>query len=242
MALCGNPTRPLSTRALGRKERREWSIVDLACWRRLCWRGSSGGVPSCDSEVLGRFRKSEAKSWIRLSALRYERVDSTRASSRPGIVYSLASASTRSPSSRRVSEVTGPMDTSFTPSSRLEWARSWPTRSTKFLAVEELVKCDRERLVRLSVGSVPTAFERIREGRSRRLRQHRPSLRVHAARQGSPSRATFARASRIRSPVRHLVLKRAHQGLCHVLLGHDVNRQPVKFNRFTSSRSDGSQF
>ncbi len=53
------------------------------------------------------------------------------------MVNSLAAMSTGRPSSRRVAEVTGPMEAMRTPS-RL--ARRGPSSSTKFFTVEELVK------------------------------------------------------------------------------------------------------
>jgi hypothetical protein len=55
----------------------------------------------------------------------------------PGIVYSFASMSTGKPSSRRVAEVTGPMEAKR---GRGRPRHTFlPNRARKFLAVEELV-------------------------------------------------------------------------------------------------------
>src|ERR1700722_5540808 len=74
----------------------------------------------------------------------------TMASMSPGIVYSLAWMSTRNPSSRRVDEVTGPMEARLTFSSCFirflvihcapADLRDFGSKATKFFTVDELVK------------------------------------------------------------------------------------------------------
>src|SRR5580658_1236399 len=65
---------------------------------------------------------------------------------RPGIVYSLASMSTERPSSRRVDDVTGPIEAKRISSNALGFRGRgrprhmfFPRRATKFLTVDELV-------------------------------------------------------------------------------------------------------
>ena len=65
---------------------------------------------------------------------------------RPGIVYSFASMFTGRPSSRRVDDVTGPIDAKRMPSIRFAFRGRgrprhvfFPSRATKFLTVDELV-------------------------------------------------------------------------------------------------------
>ena len=79
---------------------------------------------------------------------RRQRANSTPASVialiRPGMVYSLASMSTGRPSSRRVDEVTGPIEAKRRSSDGLDFRGLgrhvfFPSRATKFLTVDELV-------------------------------------------------------------------------------------------------------
>jgi len=87
---------------------------------------------------------------------------STIAATKPGIVNSLAAMSTGRPDSRRVDEVTGPIDDIKTPSSieRNFGFRRTPSNSTKFLTVEELVKVT---TCGLFFGFLNAAWRRLRE-------------------------------------------------------------------------------
>src|SRR5579872_2605558 len=75
-----------------------------------------------------------AASYRRLRAVK----DSTIAVTSPGMVNSFAAMWTGNPSSRRVAEVTGPMDDVRMPSRDLGFGL--PSNSAKFRTVEELVK------------------------------------------------------------------------------------------------------
>src|SRR5208337_183665 len=85
------------------------------------------------------------RSFAADGALRMRSRSATIAATSPGIVYSLASMSTGSLNSRRVADVTGPMDAVCTPRCgpgffRAARALRSPSRATKFRTVEELVK------------------------------------------------------------------------------------------------------
>src|SRR5215213_8138252 len=134
---------------------------------RLAHPAAQGGRAARPPEPLDR-------EWHRYSPLFAGSAASrsATASTNPGIVYSLASTSTRMPRLRAVSAVMGPMQATRVPRSSRR-ASSSPNAPTKFSAVELAVK--------VTQSTSPARLRLRRTGPTRMPAERRPRRRLRAA-------------------------------------------------------------